>query len=502
MSAVDQTDFMKADWAKRRSAPNVLDRCMASERSILVADPAAPEAANGEAASAPSPIRIALDGTTADEEDRFHRFGLISWWDQERLARAKVLVVGAGALGNEIVKNLALLGVGNILVADLDRVENSNLSRSILYRERDNGTPKARAAAAGARDIYPKIKAQPFVGNVVYDLGLGVFRWADVIMGGLDNREARLSINRNCIRVNRTWIDGAIEQIQGTARVFAPQGPCYECTMSQTDWKLLQQRRSCNLLSRPEMERGKTPTTPTISSIIAGVQCQEAVKFLHGLETIKGKGWVFNGLSTDSYLIEYQRKETCYSHETIDEIIPLPAGVRSMTVRGLLSQARRTIGPGAELELARDMLEKLVCPACHHEEALFASLGAVAAEKALCPHCRDVRRDVITFYRIRGNESFLDRTLAQIGVPPLDIVFARTRDRVVGFELSGDADEVLGPLDHGHPASQEIAARGPEAGAAREKDVGAAREKEAGEVRCDEAWQVKLAADAEGLEWE
>jgi len=56
--------------------------------------------------------------------------------------------------------------------------------------------------------------------------------------------------------------------------------------MSETDFKLLQMRRSCNLLTLAEMEGGKTPTTPTISSIIAAVQCQEAVKILHGMESI------------------------------------------------------------------------------------------------------------------------------------------------------------------------------------------------------------------------
>jgi adenylyltransferase/sulfurtransferase len=80
--------------------------------------------------------------------------------------------------------------------------------------------------------------------------------------------------------------------------------------MSETDWRLLQMRRSCNLLSRAEMAGGKTPTTPTISSIIAGVQCQEAVKLLHGLPTIAGKGWVFDGFGTEAYQVEFQRKAT------------------------------------------------------------------------------------------------------------------------------------------------------------------------------------------------
>jgi len=417
---------------------------MSSKDSIILT----PAALQDAAPAAPSQtLRINPKDSDAAAEDRFHRFKLIEWWDQSKLSRAKVLVIGAGALGNEIVKNLALLGVGNVLIADLDRIENSNLSRSILYRAKDNGTYKAEAAAIAARDIYPDIKVQSFVGNVVYDLGVGVFHWADVVLGGLDNREARLAINRNCWRVNKPWIDGAIEKIQGTARVFAPNGPCYECTMSQTDWKLLQNRRSCNLLSRKEMETGRTPTTPTISSIIAGVQCQEAVKLLHGLETIKGRGFVFDGLSTDSYQIEFQRKEGCYSHEILDQIVSLDQGVETFTARAALKEARKFLGRSATIELARDVLEKLVCPQCKNEEGIFASLGKVGAHKAECPNCPGVRREVVTFYKIRGDEDFLDQPLAQIGVPPFDILIARTRDRAIGLELSGDAAGVLGPLD-------------------------------------------------------
>lgn len=203
----------------------------------------------------PSLLSVA-DELQSQVEDRFHRFSLIGWWDQARLSTAKVLVIGAGALGNELIKNAALVGIGNLFIADLDRIENSNLSRSILYRAADNGQPKAEVAARAAQQIYPAVNVQAFHGNVVHDLGLGVFRWADVVLGGLDNREARLAINRNCWKVNRPWIDGAIEQIQGIARVFVPDGPCYECTMSERDWEVLRRRRSCNLLTRSEMEQG------------------------------------------------------------------------------------------------------------------------------------------------------------------------------------------------------------------------------------------------------
>lgn len=441
-----------------------------SNQIQILSPPADPESAAASAQPAAPTIQVSAEETHPASEDRFHRFRLIRWWDQARLARAKVLVIGAGALGNEIVKNLALLGIGNILIVDMDKIENSNLSRSVLYRASDNGSSKAQAAARAARDIYPGIRAHALDANAVYDLGMGVYRWADIVMGGLDNREARLSINRNCLKTGRPWVDGAIEQIQGTARVFTPDSPCYECTMSDTDWRLLQLRRSCNLLTRPEMEGGKTPTTPTISSIIAGVQCQEAIKLLHGLETIKGRGWVFDGFSTEAYQVEFQRKTTCYSHEPLDEVIELDAGVDDITMRELLDLARQRLGPGTELELARDVLEKLACPGCGSEEAMFQSLGRVTADKAWCPACRaagrDVRREVVTFYKIRGDELFLDRTPAEIGVPPFDIIMARAPQAantstpgpvalggeqtsaglLVGMELSCDAENVLGPL--------------------------------------------------------
>ena len=68
-----------------------------------------------------------------------------------------MLVVGAGALGNEVLKNLALLGVGTTYVIDLDDVEPSNLSRSVLFRAEDGGQPKAEVAARRAGEINPEV---------------------------------------------------------------------------------------------------------------------------------------------------------------------------------------------------------------------------------------------------------------------------------------------------------------------------------------------------------
>lgn len=394
-----------------------------------------------------------------DDNSRFSRFRLISWWDQELLSQTKALVLGAGALGNEIVKNLALLGVGRVLVADLDTVDTSNLSRSVLFRPDDIGRWKAEVAATRARDIYPAMRIHAFCGNVVYDLGLGAYRWADVILAGLDNREARVAINQAAARTGKPWIDGAIERLDGVARVFDPlRGPCYECTMNEVDWKMLQARRSCALLSREEMQGGKVPTTPTTASVIAGIQCQEAVKLVHGLETLSGKGFVFDGASHQSYVVSYTQNPDCLSHEAFAPVKTLPFSSSTISLGALLDVVQSDVGKDAVIELNVDVLESLCCPVCGEEEPILKSLSSVKERQARCPKCGTTRVPRM-FHTIDSRCEFLDRTLSEIGIPAWEILGARSGMNQCHYEIIGDQGAVLGPLD----CSDDFRGKGAEA---------------------------------------
>src|SRR5262249_49528584 len=159
--------------------------------------------------------------------------------------------------------------------------------------------------------------------------------------GGLDNREARVAMNQAAAKVGKPWIDGAIERLDGVARVFDPAtGPCYECTMSDVDWKMLAARRSCALLSRGEIESGRTPTTPTTSSLIAGIQVQEALKLLHELPTLTGQGFIFDGIHHQSYITTYSRLEDCPSHDAMPAVEELSWSVTTTTAGDLLRKVR------------------------------------------------------------------------------------------------------------------------------------------------------------------
>src|SRR3989304_8520910 len=90
-------------------------------------------------------------------EGRYDRHQLITWWDQNHVSQARVIVAGAGALGNEVLKLLALIGVGHILLVDFDNISPSNLTRMVLFREEDVGRPKVAVAVERIHDINPEV---------------------------------------------------------------------------------------------------------------------------------------------------------------------------------------------------------------------------------------------------------------------------------------------------------------------------------------------------------
>jgi len=390
----------------------------------------------------PASVRI---GEKEIHEDRFSRFRLIPWWDQNKLRTARVLVVGAGALGNEILKNLALLGCEQVVVVDLDRIEESNLSRTILFNSDDIGSFKAGVAARNFKKLAPQAHVRSLVANVVQNCGLGLFAWADVILAGLDNREARLWINRCAWKMNRTWIDGAIEGINGVARVFtAGAAPCYECTLGETDWKLLEQRMSCNLLLREANTEGKVATTPTISSVIAGIEVQEAVKLLHGLPTLAGSGFVFEGLNHTSYKVEYTANPDCMSHFTFAEVTALQRKSSELTLEELRRIGLKDLNASDGIvEFSRDIIYQLECPGCGAKEERFAPVGNVRYEEGRCPADGKMRA-VKTIHSYSGTEDYGNRTLDQLGLPLFDVFSVRTMDAEKAYLIAGDKAAVLG----------------------------------------------------------
>lgn len=390
----------------------------------------------------PSGETLAVD---LGEEDRYHRQSLITWWDQHRLAAAKVLVVGAGALGNELVKNLALTGVGTIVVLDMDRVENSNLSRCVLFREGDEGEEKATVVARRAAELNSEVRLIPVVGDARLVVSPGLAAHFDVVLGGLDNREARLHVNQVCWKAGRPWVDGAIEGLMGMMRVFVPpDSACYECTMNSEDQRLLAARKACSLLTREQMLAGRVPTTATSAAVIAGLQVQEAIKLLHRDRVeadFAGRGFAFNGLTHDSYVVDYRRREECLSHDSYD-LDAASAWDRERPLGELLERGRELLGGDGEvvLDLELELVRSLTCAACAEETELNRPLLELTAAAAACPRCGAEQR-LSPLQTVAAGDELLALSPAALGLRPFDVVTARAADgRRAHFVLDGEAD--------------------------------------------------------------
>ena len=170
-------------------------------------------------------------GFTAEQQALFHE-------------HVKLLVVGAGGLGCEILKNLALMGFRKFDVVDRDTIELTNLNRQFLFRQSDIGKFKAEVARDRIRAQFPSVEIAAFTDSVqdLLDKNPSFYNEYLCIISGLDNVEARLFLNKLIYELSKqdlhiSLIDGGTEGHMGQVRVIFPYKsdlPCYQCVLHQS----------------------------------------------------------------------------------------------------------------------------------------------------------------------------------------------------------------------------------------------------------------------------
>lgn len=250
----------------------------------------------------------------------------ISGWNAKAIEEAKIMVIGAGALGNEVLKNLALTGVKQIVLVDFDVIEKSNLAKSVLYRERDCTGDKLKVdiAAERLKEISPNIKIMKVNGDATLDIGLGIVRHMDVLIGCLDNRLARLWINRYSFMLGKSWVDGGILNLEGQVDVYSPDTNCYECGLGRKAWDQIAYRNGCINRARRYASAGLANTNSIVASIVGAIQAQEALKLIADpTHSLAGFQFFFDGKTNhyDKLGKDTPRKHNCKSHEVITSII-------------------------------------------------------------------------------------------------------------------------------------------------------------------------------------
>ena len=382
-------------------------------------------------------------------------YTLLSWFKKEKVKDAHVLVAGAGALGNEVVKNLALFGVGHIYVVDFDQIEISNLTRSVLFREEDayNHAFKADIVAKRAMEINPQIKVTPIVGNLFSEVGFGLYNSVDVVIGCLDSRIARYQLNRLCMRAGKTWIDGSIENMTGAVRVYAPGKSCYECGLSREEFNNIMLRTGCADVVRTQGKAGRIATTPISASIVGAMQVQEAMKVIHQEEgeetpfkTLDGKMLRYEGLTNTMNIYKFASwKSNCPAHERWDKITQGIELSATQTVTQVLKKLKDALNANmVEINMRNNkFIDKIISD---QPEKEFEVMIPESKLDAYIKQNEELRK---LSYRTLFHKHFYENidksfpyknlTLQQIGIPLFDVIEVSTDKGVYHVELTNDA---------------------------------------------------------------
>ncbi len=214
---------------------------------------------------------------------------------QENLHRARVFIAGAGGLGTVISTYLCLAGVGSIIIADSDIVEESNFNRQFLHWTEDLGKRKIDSLEQKLSRMNPEVLIETRTDRIDANTVNDMVRGCNLIIDALDNFSTRYVLNRAALRETIPFIHGAVEGFYGQATTILPRrSPCLRCIFPQSP---------------------PARTTPVIGAtcgIIGSVQATEAIKYLCGQgELLAGRLLLWDALRTEMNLVDVARNPSC-----------------------------------------------------------------------------------------------------------------------------------------------------------------------------------------------
>ncbi|HMN79479.1 MAG TPA: ThiF family adenylyltransferase [Burkholderiaceae bacterium] len=379
--------------------------------------------------------------------DRYARQRIIEGFDQGRVTALRVAVVGAGAIGNEVVKNLVLLGVGEIRVFDFDTVERHNLTRSVLLRESDVGQPKAQCVAARAAELDPAVRVLAVPGDIADTLRPSLLLDLDLVIAAVDNFEARIRINQLCLLTGTPWVNAAIDSrnvgvdvfpfggappaeggdaggvaygaadaapaadaasdgadaaadVAGTAAApSADDAPaCYECMLPESVYQRLAERRSCGGLRRAAAREQLIPTTAITASLAGAAAVAEGLRITGcdrraaGATTTSAPAaerLFSDALTGRGSRLRVARSPMCAGCGLTPRSVRWLGPVRSAAAAAQLLAGRVT--PDEPVMLSDALIWRCECRRCGRLPQIIADEGRRAASVtdrlAICPQC-------------------------------------------------------------------------------------------------------------------
>lgn len=342
------------------------------------------------------------------DADRYARQRIIPGWDQGRLAKASVIVVGVGALGNEVAKNLALAGVGRLILCDPDTVSVSNLSRTALLQPTDVGRSKAAVAAASLRALVPGVIAEPRATDLGSGIGLGEFADAAAVLSCVDTIRARMRLLGRCALTGSPLVDGGTHPSGGEVRVrLAPEEACYGCTLSAHERGVSDLPWSCFGMTTDGPQAAHIATTALVASWAT----------LAAINVIFGTPPAYRMLAIDAVggrtaPVIFERDPNCPHHRPLSG----PVMTTPVSNQATLGELLATLDPGDEPFVWERFSLGPRCGTCSRSTAEPPATGK-------CGRCGGLLRER---FSQRLLDAGLQTRLRDLGVPPEDILPIRS----------------------------------------------------------------------------
>lgn len=221
---------------------------------------------------------------------------------QERLAAARVLIVGAGGLGSPAALYLAAAGVGELVLADDDEVDLSNLQRQILHGQDRVGMAKAESGRLTLAALNPEVRVRPLVQRLddaaLQELVAGV----DLVLDCCDNFATRHAVNRACVALRKPLVSGAAIRFAGQISVFdlrRDDAPCYHCLFPEA-------------ADVEELRCATTGVLGPLVGVVGATQAIEAIKLLAGMgDLLVGRLLCLDALTMQWQTLRYGRDPQC-----------------------------------------------------------------------------------------------------------------------------------------------------------------------------------------------
>ncbi len=237
---------------------------------------------------------------TDDDVERYARhlvLAEIGGPGQQKLAAARVLIVGAGGVGGPAALYLAAAGVGTLTLVDPDTVALSNLQRQILFTGDDIGRPKVEAGAEHLTALNPRVHIETVAGPLTTDNARTLIAGHDVVLDGTDDFQTRFAVNAACVAEGVPLVSGALGRWSGQVGVFAGR-PCYQCLVPEIP---------------PDAETcARVGVVGALAGVVGAMAALETIKLITGAgEPLTGRLLLYEGLSATARTVRITADPDC-----------------------------------------------------------------------------------------------------------------------------------------------------------------------------------------------